>query len=94
MILVINLLLGAILIFVVSQMKKLRENVRYEIFCGVFYLLEIIECMSKRTVRIYVNNSVLSVIMIILAPFVIFFVFYVIKGMIESKNKHDNVNEE
>lgn len=94
MILIINIVVGIILAFFTSLLKKFRETVQSEIFCASLYLLEIIECISKRTVRIYSTNSFISIIIIILLPFIIFFIYHAVKGIIEPRMKNKNNQEE
>ena len=88
MLLLINIVIGIVLAFGTSCLKKFRETVQGEIFCGFFYLLEILECIFKHTIRIYSRSAVFSIIIIILLPFVIFFIYTVLKGIIETKTKN------
>lgn len=88
MLLLINIVIGIALAFGTSCLKKFRETVQGEIFCGVFYLIEIMECIFRHTIRIYSRSAVFSIIIIILLPFVIFFIYTVLKGIIETKTKN------
>lgn len=94
MILLINLVLGIILAFVTSSLKKYRETVQGEIFCGLFYLIEVLECVFKHSIRIYSGNILISIIIIILLPFIIFFIYSILKRIIESKVKSNKKVEE
>lgn len=85
MILFINILIGFVLAFGTSRLNQLKESVQGEIFCGAFYLLEIIECIFKHTIKIYINSVIISIILLIILPFMIFFVFYAIKSIRNSK---------
>lgn len=93
MLLLINIIIGLFLAYATSLFKQLRESVQGEIFCGIFYLIEIIECFSKRTVRIYSSNAILSIIFLIILPFIVFFFFMLIKGFIDTKKKDDRKQE-
>lgn len=88
MLLLINIVIGIVLAFGTSCLKKIRENVQGEIFCGIFYLIEIMECIFKHKVRIYSRSAVFSIIIMILLPFVIFFIYTVLKRIIETKTKN------
>ena len=94
MILLINIVIGLALAFGTSQLKQLREIVQGEIFCGAFYLLEIIECIVKRSVRIYSSKAIISIIVMIVIPIFILFLFTIIKGFIEAKKQNDSNQEE
>lgn len=87
MLLLINIVIGIVLAFGTSCLKKIRENVQGEIFCGIFYLIEIMECIFRHTVKIYSRSAVFSIIIMILLPFIIFFIYIILKGIIESKRK-------
>lgn len=93
MLLIINIAVGVILAFGTSRLKKFRETVQGELFCATFYLIEILECILKRTVRIYSPNAIISIIIIVLLPFIIFFIYHALKGIIESKMKNKNNQE-
>lgn len=81
----ISIIAGIVLVIVISSFKKLRQIVQGEIFCLALYIIEIIQCIISKTIRIYSHNVILSIIILILIPFVILFSYYLIIEIIKSK---------
>lgn len=57
------------IVIVLSRFKQLRQSSQGEIFCAVMYIIEILQCVFKQTIRIFSKNAVFSVILMIFIPF-------------------------
>lgn len=86
--------IGIILVILLSRLKQVKKSVQGEIFCGAMVVIEILQCCFEGTVRIFSQNAFLSVIIMILLPFVILFAYYAISGIIAEKKKSRNQSAE
>lgn len=87
-----TIVVGIVLIVALSRLKQLRQSAQGEIFCGVMFVIEILQCVFRHTIRIFSKNAVFSVILMILLPFVILFAYYAVSGIINQK-KNQNSDE-
>lgn len=90
---IFTIIIGIVLVIVLSRFKQLRQSAQDEIFCAVMYVIEILQCVFKQTIRIFSKNAVFSVILMILIPFVILFVYYAISQIIKQKKSQKSSDE-
>ena len=91
---ILTIVVGFLIAFITFRLDKLKESVRAEIFCVIMYLFEVLQCVIKKTVKIYSNNAIISIVLMIVIPFVILFVFYLINTLIDVKHKQIGYTEE
>lgn len=90
----LTIAIGIVLVILLSCLKQVKKSVQGEIFCGAMLVIEILQCCFEGTIRIFSQNAFLSVIIMILLPFVILFAYYVISGIIAEKKKSRNQSAE
>ena len=92
---IITVVLGIILLVGISRIKQLKQSIQGEIFCAALIAIELIQCIIAGTVRIFSRNAFISIIFMILLPFVILCVYFVIVEIKKTQNnKSDNKIED
>ena len=91
--LIITIILGFVIAFATSQLRKYRQPVQARIFCIAMYVLEVLQCIFVRSIRLFTRNACISIILMIILPFIVLFIFYTVCGIKQSK-KSANEQEE
>ena len=63
---------------------KLTERAIWSIYASVMYVLEIITCIVKHTVRTFSSNAVFSVILMVIFPMLLLFVGVFVATLIKQ----------
>lgn len=82
---ILTLIIGAVTVFVIHQFKMLTQKAQGSIFSVIIYLEEVVLCFVNHTICIYSKNTIFSVVIMLIFPFVILFAYYVIMGFINNK---------
>ena len=91
---IISVVLGILLILVISRFKNLRQSFQGEIFCAALFVIEIIQCIISRTIRIYSRSAIFSIIIMIVLPFVILSGYFIMLEIQKTKSKDTSEKEE
>lgn len=86
----ITLIIGIILAFVIHKMDMITKKKQGTIFSCSIYALEIFLCIIRRRINIYANNTFISVIVMLILPFLILFAYYTISELIKKNSEQKN----
>lgn len=90
----VTIILGIGLAFGTAQLKKFRQSVQGEIFCVAMYIIIALQCIWNHTIRIFSSNAIVSVIIMLILPFVIFFLYTILSTFIKSKKNEISKKDE
>lgn len=84
---ILTIIIGFLVAFLTSRLTKLKDSAQGGIYGVIMYLFEATLCIIKKTVKIYSNNAIISIVLMIVIPFIILFVFYIVISIIDLKHK-------
>lgn len=84
---IFTIIIGFLVAFLTSRLTKLKDSAQGGIYGVIMYLFEATLCIIKKTVKIYSNNAIISIILMLVIPFIILFVFYIVTSIIDLKHK-------
>lgn len=87
---IITVVLGIILLVAISRFKQLKQTIQGEIFCAALIVIELIQCIIAGTVRIFNHNAFVSIIFMILIPFVMLCVYFMVIELKKNQNNKSN----
>ena len=82
---ILTLIIGIVAVLAIHQLKILTQKTQGSVFSAIIYAEEIILCLAQHTSRIYSKNAVLSVVIMLIFPFIILFAYYAISGVIKNE---------
>ena len=90
---ILTIIIGFLVAFLTSRLTKLKDSAQGGIYGVIMYLFEATLCIIKKTVKIYSSNAIISIVLMIVIPFVILFVFYLVSTIIDVKHKRIGYTE-
>mgnify|MGYP003471441222 CR=1 FL=1 len=82
-------ILGIILLFFIHSIKKFTITFQGKIFCLVMWIIEIVQCLLRKSINLFFKNGFLSIISMILFPILLLSIYHLFKSYLETKKKED-----
>lgn len=80
---------GIILLFFIHSIKKFTTTFQEKVFCLVMWVVEIIQCLLRKSINLFCKNGFFSIILMILFPILLLSIYHLFKSYLETKKKED-----